>query len=47
MSQTKPLKIKSFLALNFVVIKICLAIRLAESGTRIGGIHFRLSPNIF
>ena len=33
-SQTKPLKIKSFLPYNFAFIKICVAIRLAENGTR-------------
>ena len=37
-SQAKPLKIKSFLPFNFAVTKICLAIRLAEDGTRMGGI---------
>ena len=36
-SQTKTLKIKSFLPFNFVITKICVAIRLAESGTRMGG----------
>ena len=34
MSQTKPLKIKFFLPYNFAFIKICVAIRLAENGTR-------------
>ena len=38
MSQTKTLKIKTFLPLNLAVAKICVAIRLAEDGTRIGGI---------
>ena len=37
-SQTKPLKIKSFLPFDFAVTKICVAIRLAEDGTRMGGI---------
>ena len=37
-SQAKPLKIKSFLPFNFAITKICLAIRLAEDGTRMGGI---------
>ena len=45
-SQTKTLKIKSFLPFNFVVIKICVAILLAEDGTRMGGIQFQLSPSI-
>ena len=39
MSQTKTLKIKSFLpTFNFAITKICAAIRLAEDGTRMGGI---------
>ena len=37
-SQAKPLKIKLFLPFNFAITKICLAIRLAEDGTRMGGI---------
>ena len=37
-SQTKPLKIESFLPSNFVITKICVRIRLAEDGTRMGGI---------
>ena len=37
-SQAKPVKIKSFLPFNFAITKICLAIRLAEDGTRMGGI---------
>ena len=36
--QTKPLKIKSFLPFNFAVTKICVAMRLAEDGTRMGRI---------
>ena len=44
-SQTKTLKIKYFLPFNFVIIKLCVAIRLAEDGTRMGGILFRLSPS--
>ena len=44
-SQTKTLKIKSFLPFNFAITKICVAIRLAEDGTRMGGIKFRLSPS--
>ena len=36
MSQTKPLKIKSFLPFNFAFTKICVVIRLAEDGTRMG-----------
>ena len=31
-SQTKPLKIKSFLPFNFAITKICVVIRLAEDG---------------
>ena len=38
MSQTKPVKIKSFLPFNFEITTICVAIRLAEDGTRTGGI---------
>ena len=45
-SQTKTLKIKSFFPLNFAITKICVAIRLAEDGTRMGGVQFRLSPSI-
>ena len=37
-SQTKPLKIKSFLPFNFPITNIRSAIRLAEDGTRMGGI---------
>ena len=45
-SQTKPLKTKSFLPFNFSVTNICVAIRLAyEGGTRMGGIYFQLSPS--
>ena len=44
-SQTKTLKIKIKHFLNFAVTKICVAIRLAEEGTRMGGIQFRLSPS--
>ena len=36
-SQTKPLKTKSFLPFNFSVTNILVAIRL-EDGTRMGGI---------
>ena len=35
-SQTKPLK-KYFLPFNFVITKTCIAICLAEDGTRMGG----------
>ena len=34
------------LSFNFAMTKICVAIRLAEDGTRMGGIQFRLSPSI-
>ena len=47
-SQTKTLKIKSFISFNFAItieIKICVAIHLPEDGTRMGGIWFRLSPS--
>ena len=37
-SQTKRLKTKSFLQFNFAITKIYVAIRLAEDGTRMGGI---------
>ena len=46
MPQIKPLKIKSFIPFNFAITKTCVAIRLAEDGTRMGGIQFRLSPSI-
>ena len=42
----KPLKTKSFLLFNFSITNICVAIRLAEDETRIGGIYFQLSPSI-
>ena len=38
MSQTKPLKLKSSLLFDFSITKICVVIRLAEDGTRIGSI---------
>ena len=34
-SQTKTLRIKSFLPFNFEITKICVAILLKEDGTRI------------
>ena len=37
-SQTKTLKIKSFLPFNFAITKMHVAIRLAEDRTRMGGI---------
>ena len=37
-SQTKPLKINFFLPFNFAITTIYVAIRLAEDGTRMGGI---------
>ena len=37
-SQTKPLKIKSFLPFNFAITKICVRISLVEDRTKIGGI---------
>ena len=39
-SQTKPLKIESFLPFKFSITNICVAIRLAEDGTRMGGKYF-------
>ena len=36
---------KSFLPFNFAITKICVAIRLAEDETKMGGIQFRLSPS--
>ena len=36
---------KSFLPFSFAITKICVAIRLAEDGTKMGGIWFRLSPS--
>ena len=38
MSQTRPVKIKSFLPFNFAITAICVAIRLAEDRTRMGSI---------
>ena len=43
-SQTKHLK-KSFLAFNFAITKICVAVGLAEDRTRMGGIQFQVSPS--
>ena len=40
-SQTQPLKIKSFLPFNFAITTISVAIRLAEDGTRMGGLLSR------
>ena len=36
--QVKPLKIRYFLPFNFSITNICVAIRLANDGTRMGGI---------
>ena len=41
-SQTKPLKIKSFLPFNSSTTNICAAICLAEDRTRMGSIYFQL-----
>ena len=38
-----PIQFKS-LSFNFAMTKIYVAIRLAEDGTRMGGIQFQLSP---
>ena len=38
-SQTKTLTINPFLPFNFAITKIFVAIRLAEDGTRMGGIY--------
>ena len=35
-SRSKTLKINSFFPFNFAITKICVAIRLAEDGTRMG-----------
>ena len=37
-SQIKSFKRKSFLPFSFATTKICVEIRLAEDGTRIGGV---------
>lgn len=44
-SQTKPLTVKSFPSFNYVIIKTCVAVRLAD-GTRMGPIQFQLFPSI-
>ena len=44
-SQTKALKVKSFLLFNFTITAICVVIRLAEDGTRMRSIYFRISPS--
>ena len=41
-----PLKINSFFPLNFAITKIRVEIRLAEDGTRMGGMQFQLFPSI-
>ena len=46
-SQTKALKTISFLLFNFSVTNICVEIRLAEDGTRMGGILFQQSPSLY
>ena len=38
MSQAKPLKIKSFVPVNFAITKTCIAVRLTGDGPRMGGI---------
>ena len=38
LNKTKTLKIKSFLPFNFAITKICVAIHLAEDGTRMDSI---------
>ena len=47
MSQTKPLKKKSSFSFNFAITKICVAMRLAEDRTRMGGVQFQLSPSVY
>ena len=37
---------KIFFSFNFAITKFFIAIRLAEDGTRMSGIQFRLSPSI-
>ena len=44
-SQAKPLKKKTFLPFNFAITKICVAVRLAEDGARIGDIQLQLSSS--
>ena len=45
-SQTKALKKKSFFPLNFPITKTCVAVRLADDGTRMGGISPSISFNV-
>ena len=45
--QTKPLKIKSSLSVNFPVTKICVGICSAEDETRMGAIKLQLSPSMY
>ena len=42
----KPLRSRSYLSFNFAIAKICVAIRLAKDGKRMGDIQFQLSPRI-
>ena len=44
-SKTKSLKIKPFLTFNLAITNICVAIHLAEDGTRMGGKQFQLSSS--
>ena len=39
-SKAQPLKTRSNLPFNFLITKMRVAIRLAEDGTRMGGIWF-------
>ena len=47
MSQTKPLKKNLLFHLIFAITKICVAMRLAEDRTRMGGVQFQLSPTVY
>ena len=41
-SQTKPVKITSFLSFNFVITKTCVVIRLAEDGKTMDSIWLKI-----
>ena len=42
----KRLRSRSYPSFNFAIAKICVAIRLAKDGKRMGDIYFQLSPTI-
>ena len=45
-SKAQPLKTRLNLPFNFLITKMRVVIRLAEDGTRMGGIWFPVSPSL-